>query len=147
MLYVYKLTFSLVSPEESLQRVGWQLGPAEADDEEKMLPQLTCLFTLNQNAFPENYTITSLSVHELVKHCYEVGYVKAGEDTSHQAQTGVQCYVTTGSNGGPNIGVTLTAASSMTAMAGATTAKPRKKQRNKKTKSDRADEQAFSHLV
>ena len=44
------------------------------------MPQLTRLFTPDPNTFPENFTTTSLSVDDLVKHCYEVGYVKAGSN-------------------------------------------------------------------
>ena len=69
------------------------------------MSRLTRLFTPDLNTFLENFTITSLSVDDLVKRCYEVGYVNAG------------------SNGTPNILVASNAASSMTAKAGMTTAK------------------------
>lgn len=107
--------------------MGWQLDRARAADVEKMR-QLTRLFIPNLNTFPENFTTTSLGVDDLVKHCYEVGYVKPG------------------SNSAPNTNVVLNAASSMTVRAGVTTVKTGKKQRNKKAKSDRASHPALCHL-
>ena len=41
------------------------------------MPQLTRLFIPSLNTLPENFTTTSLSVDDLVKICYEAGYVKA----------------------------------------------------------------------
>ncbi|KAK3720997.1 hypothetical protein LTR37_003287 [Vermiconidia calcicola] len=77
-------------------------GPA--DDELATLagemPQLARFFIPNLSRFPENITTISLSVDDLVKRCYDVGYANMG------------------SNDVPNLKTPPNAASSMTASVG-----------------------------
>jgi hypothetical protein len=69
--------------DEYQQARGLQLGPAKADDVEKV-PQLTRLFVPSLNTLSEKYTITTpLGVDDLVNHCYAVGYSKAESSDLH----------------------------------------------------------------
>nr|ABG45907.1 putative alpha1 mating-type protein [Fulvia fulva] len=76
----------VIPPEEYLQCMGWQMGPPLEGDLEKT-PQLIRLFTPNLDTFPEKYTMTTLSVDDLVNHCYTLGYVVASNDGSPSAST------------------------------------------------------------
>ena len=74
----------VIPPEEYPQMMGWQLGPAKADDVvshcfilndvhcsnfnlQEKTPQLTRIFTPNLSIFSEKCTISSLGVDDLVK--------------------------------------------------------------------------------
>nr|ABK91356.1 putative mating type 1-1-1 protein [Dothistroma septosporum] len=76
----------VIPPEEYLQWMGWQMGPPLEGDLEKT-PQLLRTFTPNLDTFPEKYTMTTLSVDDLVNHCYTLGYVVASNDGSPNAST------------------------------------------------------------
>ncbi|CAK3780920.1 mating type 1-1 [Lecanosticta acicola] len=77
---------SVIPPEVYLGWMGWQLGPPPEGEQEKVL-QITRAFTPNLDSFPEEYTTTTLSVDDLVNHCYAMGYGNASNNDSPNTST------------------------------------------------------------
>ena len=61
----------VIPPERYQEMMGWQLGRPIGDDD----IELTRVFTLNLDNFPDYFTSTTLSVQDLVSHCISMGYV------------------------------------------------------------------------
>ncbi|KAK4495319.1 hypothetical protein PRZ48_013650 [Zasmidium cellare] len=76
----------VIPPEEYLQTMGWQLGSPQDGDDENM-PQITRLFTPDLDSFPEEFTTTTLSVDDLVNHCYAQGYANSSSNGSPSVST------------------------------------------------------------